>query len=324
MSSFKSRIAFTLVELLVVMAIIALLIGLVTFGVQKVRESSYLHVCKNNLRQIGMGLAAHHDEKDAWPSGGCSWQENALTVIPGTSIPSDYQTQQLGWLFQLLPYVGQKNLWMTPNFNTLGGTLIEIYRCPLYENVTVQTYGSNLRTLNTYEGNAGEWLDPNNWSLGGSALNGPLLPTPQCPAGGTTESGRAGAMRAIGRKENVTDGLSNTMIVGEKYFDPDYTADTGANACNADQGWLDGWDNDAVGTACGYNPCAPNYQPPLQIYRGLNTCSTVFGSQHRVGMHALFCDGSVHLIDYNIDPVVWAHLLIVNDGMPIPMNQWID
>jgi prepilin-type N-terminal cleavage/methylation domain-containing protein/prepilin-type processing-associated H-X9-DG protein len=318
-----SRLAFTLVELLVVIGIIAVLVGLITVAVQKVREQGEIAVCKNNLRQMGMGFAAHHDAKEAWPSGGCHWTESNNRNFDATgTVPADYTTQVCGWMYQLLPYIGETNVWKMTSMDKLGPTYIAIYRCPLVRPQQIFTYGqagaNTTRAMNTYVANAGQWMSADSFAYPASSLDGPLMPTLKCPS----YEGDRPALRPTGRKSNVSDGLSNTLMVGEKYFLPN---SSNGGTCNDDQGWLDGWDNDAIGAArAGQGGTIQTPRAISQLAGAAATCDSSFGSLHSDGLHALFCDGSVHRIGYDIDPNAWVSLLVANDGGKPFSRQSID
>lgn len=89
----KSRSGFSLIELLVVMAIIAILIGLLVPAVQRVREAASRTQCANHLKQMGLAAHLHADNYKTLPTSRASMQEG--------------QT----WAWMLLPYLDQRPLW---------------------------------------------------------------------------------------------------------------------------------------------------------------------------------------------------------------------
>src|SRR5205807_577759 len=124
---------------LVVIAIIAVLIGLLLPAVQKVREASARSSCQNRLHQIVIALQDYHSAQGCFPSG---YKNQPGTFDGGW-----------GWQALLLPYLEQDNLYKqvgvatvsfdtavgvdasgigTPNPNLTPGmtTIVTSYICP--------------------------------------------------------------------------------------------------------------------------------------------------------------------------------------------------
>ncbi|MCC7083447.1 MAG: DUF1559 domain-containing protein [Pirellulales bacterium] len=90
----RSSIGFTLVELLVVVAIIGVLIALLLPAVQAAREAARRAQCENNLKQIGLAMQSYHSTQGAFPRGG--W--------PATSA-------NFSWTACLLPHLEEQPLY---------------------------------------------------------------------------------------------------------------------------------------------------------------------------------------------------------------------
>jgi prepilin-type N-terminal cleavage/methylation domain-containing protein/prepilin-type processing-associated H-X9-DG protein len=121
--------AFTLVEILVVIAIIGMLVAILLPAVQAARESARRAACQNNLRQIGVALLSYHDVHKHFPIG-CVEKR-----IPSTK-PNG---RQLAWSAALLPNLEEPSLWSQIDFespydsaanSTAAVTIVSVYLCP--------------------------------------------------------------------------------------------------------------------------------------------------------------------------------------------------
>lgn len=278
----RSR-GFTLIELLVVIAIIAILIALLVPAVQKVREAAARTQCINNLKQIGLAFHAHHDPLKYFPTAGNG--ADPVRTMSG-SIPAVGRDQTLGWAYQILPYLEQTNLWSASE-SVVKAATVPVYFCPsrrlpVAYHVAASDAGAvdpalGLRGQIDYAGCLGESRTVTNGIVVTPAANGTPI-----------------------KIAHVRDGLSNTLMVGERFVHvPAYT-----------QYYKPGGESDvhrggyAAGNAsASYATLRGSAQTPAQdriAYTGTADFPR-FGSAHSGAFSGLFGDGTVRSIRYEID-----------------------
>ena len=324
-----SRVGFTLVELLVVIAIIGILVALLLPAVQAAREAARRTQCTNHLKQIGLGAHMHIDTHGHLPTGGWGW---GWVGDPDRGAKKD---QPGGWCFNLLPYMEQGSLYdlasdgqpdvITAEQRALAKQMIEspvlFFNCPSRRQATtfpfdhatpVNSDPTEANARSDYAGNAGD-LNPGNAGFGPNSLDAAL--THNWPHSGHLGQGlnHTGAIfqRSSVRLAEITDGTSNTYLVGEKYLNPDmYLSGQGSGD---DQTLLMGFDRDI-------HRWTHPFHFPAQDRPGYSH-TFAFGSAHSGGWNVVMCDSSVRTVSYSLDPDLHRRLGNRQDGLPVDLND---
>ena len=295
------RRGFTLIELLVVIAIIAILIALLLPAVQQAREAARRSTCKNSLKQIGLAMHNYHDTYGRLPAG---------YLYRGANGSANY-----GWAVMILPQLEQGNLSKqldagnTPLISrykagasatdkALLQTVIPVYHCP-------SDTGGDLATAVNFGGT-------NQFSVGYSSYVGAAgwSNTPAYP----TQGGDCGGMlwgNSYLRFAEITDGLSNTQLIGERP-----NRDFGAT-------WVGVGNNNSYGNN---GTLRTLFRGSFQInfdYAAAGSPQNVGkgqSSEHTGGLNILLGDGSVKFLAENVNTGnVLNPLVTRNDGKVFEM-----
>jgi prepilin-type N-terminal cleavage/methylation domain-containing protein/prepilin-type processing-associated H-X9-DG protein len=330
------RFGFTLIELLVVIAIIAVLIGLLLPAVQKVREAAARIQCQNNLKQIGLAVHSYHDANQHFPTSG---NNGSIARVAGaTGEPAGVEGapfQQAGALFQILPFIEQGAAYSGTD-STIHALVVKSYYCPARRPpITRLSSGGAPLGLNDYA--APVWKD----SSAGAGLGGSTAgcwnwwgdTTGLKPDGTLDETnypyyrntifvrgGKGSSVYPPERMAGISDGTSNTLMMAEKFVDPtryhpvqsSLEPDTIWGPLGfTDNGYYQGW-------AWSTLRCSMNGPIRDQPY-GTVAYWQMFGSAHAAGINAVFADGSVKLISYNVPNAVFQLLCRKDDGLVVDL-----
>lgn len=289
--SSRSFRAFTLVEMLVVIALIAMLVALLLPAVSAARESMRRAQCAANLRQVGLGILNF---------------ESAKGYLPCSHVTSPYR---YGAWVAILPFIDEAGLFKRYNFSanfcstansTVAQAHLKIFNCPSSPAINETFSGFYSTASGDYTGAVVSYtaitsnltyLGPS-WDQMGKAMLNPTTPGPTV------------AM--------TTDGLSNSMMVHERAMRHQWWV-RGVRQPNPPSDFNAGG-NSTLAYTIGY-PGTYSEDGYTQFYKqgGVGPCSINCNNQyglyafHPRGAHGLFGDGSVHFLKDTLDGyVLWA------------------
>ena len=325
-----------------VITIIGILIALLLPAVQSAREAARRMQCTNNLKQIGLAWMNHESAHGIFPT--CGWGY-AWTGDPNRGFT---KKQPGGWVYNILPYLEQQSLHdlgvsattaqqVADAIHQRDATPIGGMNCPtrrgpgpyqnpqcnsgtysgVPESAASMSKSSPVHIRGDYAACSGDpkWEDP--------SIDGPNTLTEgdtvgywdssECERCADTISkcNGVGCLRTEITVAMITDGLSNTYMVGERWCAPDHYTD--GQWWGDDWAMFTGWQDDITRSACYDTETPSNSFTPLPDTPGLSYRGR-FGSAHSDACNFVFCDGSVHAISYTID--AWTHRCpgVRNDG----------
>jgi prepilin-type N-terminal cleavage/methylation domain-containing protein len=308
----RTRPAFTLIELLVVIAIIAVLIGLLVPAVQKVREAANRISCANNLKQLALAMHHHHDTNRVFPWG------RSKGAIDSPS-----------WAVLILPYIEQQNVWnrfTDPVIDSVSYPMIVRGKKPMvttHNLVRVQFRNTGIMKVPVATflcpSQPGRPTVSETHTEGTSSTEGICGDYGVNYGSGTSAADSENGVfqwsinsPAVGRRiADITDGTSNTLLIGEKHLN---RADIGTwpgDFCIYNSGSGPGWQTSGRKAGAAF-PLTISHDDPL---------AGQFGSPHPGIVQFAFADGQVQSIATSIPGTTLAALAGMNDGLVVP-DDW--
>jgi hypothetical protein len=322
------------------------LVALLLPAVQAAREAARRNQCKNNLKQLGLGFLNHELTHKYFPSSGWGWRWHGDPNRGyGTNQPG-------GWAYSILEYCeegtlrsigkGVNNFPQNAHLLPVVSTPVPIFNCPsrrvaipfplvrngyLADNMKACVVNQCVVPRADYAANSG------NVFAGEEAG-----PTSEAQAEGGRydwvyeEGGVYNRQTGITFQRSevkiaqITDGTTHTLMLGEKFLNPDFYL-TGQDPAD-DQGLFSGHDRDfnrytygmGGGSFEAQQAAASDVRtriiPPTQDRPGVSdgVWNWTFGSAHAANFNVVMCDGAVTSVDYDVDLDVWRLMGGRDDG----------
>lgn len=323
---------FTITELLVVVSVITVLFGLLLTAVQAAREAARKISCQSNVRQLGLATLNFESNQKRFPSGGWGYQWQGYPDIRSSA------GQPGSWTYSLLPMIEQELVYQLGAYSSSQemrnsdislrvGTLIPIFNCPTRRPNVAIPFADDCSSCSSpigvtrplllsarcdYAMNAGDgspdfthidswplnYWGPENPTVANDAIRNGSWPKPPQDWSGISWFARSVTHR------DITDGASNTFLLGEKYLMSD--------AYNSGKDWGDneplfgGFNND------NHRSTHP-YWSILKDSAGKQSIGS-FGSAHASGANFAFSDGRVSQVSFSIDKKIYQFFGNRHDG----------
>jgi prepilin-type N-terminal cleavage/methylation domain-containing protein len=300
----SGRRGFTLIELLVVIAIIAILIGLLLPAVQRVRDAAMRSQCQNNLKQIGLGIHNYHETSNCLPPARLDY-DGGVT-----------------WCVLILPFVEQDNFfkqWDTSHVyyrhpDEVRKTPVKLFFCPARRSppaVSVQgdVPDNNYPTSQAYHGAVGDYACSAGDDSPDHPFNTPMADGAMVIANFVhgPDHHTISSWSSRTAFKDVSDGLSNTIFVGEKHVPMGQFG----REDNGDGSIYNG-DPANLNAARIASPAHTLARSPLDGY------DQQFGSYHQGVCQFVLGDGSVRAVPATVSGTILGRLASRDDGLVVP------
>jgi len=298
---------WAMIDILAVVGCILMLVQVILLAIQAQREIARKETCKNNLRKIGVACGIHLESTNRFPTGGWGF------LWAGDPDRGNDKEQPGGWIFNLLPFLAENNLHEVGAGQLHDRKLVSVrhvcqtplatFICPSRRSVRNYPCETSPPMCNTdfitasaksdYAANAGDVYF--------ASVPGP----PSCFEGDLPShswvdtSSLTGIvfLRSEVAAKHVVDGLSKTLLVGEKYLAPEFYFYPGGDADGDDRPMYVGYDETSIRWTTNLN----GIPIPPQQDNVAKAAPHQFGSAHATACHMLYCDGSVRVVSYVID-----------------------